>query len=75
MDQDLYRSNRSATYWDEEWGDRRTQLVFIGSDVDEAAITAALDDCVLTDAEMDEDWDTFDNPFPEDEGELLIVGE
>ncbi len=37
IDQDLYRSNRSESYWDEEWGDRRTQLVFIGTDVDEDA--------------------------------------
>jgi G3E family GTPase len=75
IDRDLYRSNRSESYWDEEWGDRRTQLVFIGTDVDEAAITASLDDCVLTDAEMDQDWDAFDNPFPEDEEGLLTVGE
>ncbi len=43
--------------------------------MDEEAITAALDDCVLTDAEMEEDWSTFENPFPEDEAGLLTVGE
>lgn len=75
IDQDLYRSNRSESYWDEEWGDRRTKLVFIGTHVDAEAITAALDDCVLTDAEMEEDWSTFENPFPEDESGLLTVGE
>ncbi|KZN25001.1 cobalamin biosynthesis protein CobW [Haladaptatus sp. R4] len=75
IDQDLYRSNRSASYWDEEWGDRRTQLVFIGTDVDEDTILAALDDCVLTDDEMDADWNAFDDPFPSDEDGLLTYGE
>ncbi|WP_231186161.1 GTP-binding protein [Haladaptatus sp. DYF46] len=75
IDQDLYRSNRSESYWDEEWGDRRTRLVFIGIHVDEEAITASLDDCVLTDAEMEEEWNAFENPFPEDETGLLTVGE
>ncbi|MDA0372977.1 MAG: GTP-binding protein [Planctomycetota bacterium] len=38
--------------WDERWGDRAQQLVFIGQDLDEAAVRARLDACLATDAEL-----------------------
>ena len=34
------------------WGDRRQELVFIGEGIDEAAISALLDECLLDDREM-----------------------
>ncbi|MDU9329913.1 GTP-binding protein [Staphylococcus pseudintermedius] len=42
--------------WDPEYGDRHTQLVMIGIDLDEAAITAQLDACLLNSQEIDADW-------------------
>jgi len=36
-----------------EFGDRRQELVFIGVSMDQAAVTALLDECLLTDAEME----------------------
>ena len=47
-----------------DWGDDdpETRLVFIGTDLDETSITAALDDCLATDEEITSG--TFDDPFP-----------
>ena len=49
--------------WDEQWGDRLTRLVFIGREFDDDALIERLDDCLLTDAEMAEDWATYPDPF------------
>ena len=35
-----------------EWGDRRNEIVFIGANLDEDRISAALDDCLYTEDEM-----------------------
>ncbi len=70
---DLYRDNRPTDHWDPEWGDRESRLVFIGTDVAETGLIEALDDCLLTDAEMDDDWSSYENEFPERDGETLVV--
>ncbi|EIE3756638.1 GTP-binding protein [Staphylococcus pseudintermedius] len=49
--------------WDPEYGDRHTQFVMIGIDLDEAAITAQLDACLLNSQEIDADWSQFSEPY------------
>ncbi|GAB3040835.1 GTP-binding protein [Natronobiforma cellulositropha] len=62
--------------WDEQWGDRMTRLVFIGREFDADGLIDALDDCALTDAEMDEDWSTYPDPFePQERRELALAND
>jgi G3E family GTPase len=55
-----------AKLWEEPYGDRRQEIVLIGQDMDAAALRAALDACLLTDAEFalgPEVWAAFADPF------------
>jgi len=54
--------------WSEPYGDRMQQLVYIGIDLDQQKIRAALDRCLLTDREMKggpEKWAKMKDPFGE----------
>ena len=57
-----------AEAWHPVYGDRRQEIVFIGTDMDEAAIRGRLDACLVGDAEaktMQPDrWRTLKDPFP-----------
>ncbi len=50
--------------WDKTWGDRQTELVFIGVEMDQNEIHHKLDECLLTDQEMKIDWQTMQDPLP-----------
>jgi G3E family GTPase len=54
--------------WDEEHGDRQSELVCIGQELDHEAAKAALDACLLTEEEMAggaEGWAALPDPFAE----------
>jgi len=53
-----------AKRWDNNYGDRLTELVFIGIDMNDDDIIKGLNQCVLTDEEMGQDWHTFHDPLP-----------
>jgi G3E family GTPase len=53
--------------WQEPWGDRRQEIVFIGQQLAETEMRRALDACLLSDAEMvrgPEGWAKLPDPFP-----------
>jgi G3E family GTPase len=60
--------------WDDQWGDRGVQLVFIGREFDQESLVERLNDCLLSDAEMDEDWNEYSDPFsPDEQRELALA--
>jgi G3E family GTPase len=50
--------------WHVVYGDRNQQLVFIGLGLDEPALRAGLDACLLDEATPPSAWPTYPNPFP-----------
>ncbi|MFA5677636.1 MAG: zinc metallochaperone GTPase ZigA [Pseudomonas sp.] len=55
-----------ARQWDQQTGDCRQELVFIGQNIDFARLTRELDACLLNDQEMaagTEAWQQLDDPF------------
>ncbi|SFH85339.1 GTP-binding protein [Albimonas pacifica] len=59
---------RTLERWQDPWGDRRQELVFIGVGLDRARITGTLDAALLTEAEAPaftpEAWRALPDPFP-----------
>jgi G3E family GTPase len=51
----------------EPYGDRRQELVFIGFELDVAALTEQIETCLLTDEEFEagpREWENLPDPFP-----------
>jgi len=56
-----------ADQWVEPFGDMRQELVFIGQGLNKEDITAALDDCLLSEEEIlrgKSYWSQLNDPFP-----------
>ncbi|MEQ3709332.1 MAG: GTP-binding protein [Tateyamaria sp.] len=53
-------------HWQEPWGDRRQEIVFIGAGIDWPALKAQLDTCLVpeTVATGPDDLPTYPDPFP-----------
>ena len=52
-----------AEEWDIEYGDRHTQFVIIGTDLEKEEIIKSLDQCLLDSREIDADWSQFSDPY------------
>ncbi len=53
--------------WDDITGDRRQELVFIGTGLKDGVIQGLLEKCILSDAENElgcHSWGSFVDPFP-----------
>ena len=53
----------------EPWGDRRQELVFIGTDMDHVVLLSRLEECLLSDQEMELGpavWETWESNLPID---------
>ncbi|KKW76967.1 zinc metallochaperone GTPase ZigA [Acinetobacter modestus] len=64
--EDQNSRNAIERNWDDLTGDARQEIVLIGIDMDQTALTAQFDACLLTDDEMAlgaKEWELFDNPF------------
>ncbi|WP_254545502.1 CobW family GTP-binding protein [Halomarina pelagica] len=69
---EMQRRMHPEIEWDEEHGDRQSQLVFIGTEMDEESIVAALDAALVT----DDEWNSGtygENPFPDAGDDPLVL--
>ena len=60
--------NNIRDQWEEPFGDKRQELVFIGQGLDKEAMLDDLNKCLLSEDELlkgESYWETLDDPFPE----------
>ncbi|WP_255191190.1 CobW family GTP-binding protein [Natronobeatus ordinarius] len=67
----LYRESNPDLPWDEEFGDRRTELVFIGTDLDRDELESDLEACFVDPAAVTD----ASNRFPAAPGERTVLRE
>ncbi len=68
VEEELYEELTSKNHWNEEYGDRRSLLVFIGIGLDKKLIQEKLDEALLTEKESKElggmsGWTKLEDPF------------
>jgi G3E family GTPase len=64
LQQTLKEEPELLNKWDDIYGDRMTEIVMIGIDMNQKKIEKTLDSCLLTDTEMNEDWSLLADPIP-----------
>lgn len=67
-EQDQETSEYIRSVWQQPYGDRRQELVFIGAGMDRMELEARLNAALITEQEMaagPETWAAFDDPFAE----------
>lgn len=52
-----------AESWDIEYGDRKTQFVIIGTDLDQEKIEKELDECLVNSSEINSDWHQLEDSY------------
>ena len=52
-----------AQSWDIEYGDRNTQFVIMGTELDQEKIVKELDQCLVNGDEIDSDWNQLEDPY------------
>lgn len=52
-----------AESWDIEYGDRNTQFVIIGTELDQEQIIKELDQCLVNSDEIGSDWNQLEDPY------------
>ncbi|MCF2938628.1 GTP-binding protein [Paenibacillus alkaliterrae] len=60
-----------ACSWDEKYGDRVNKVVFIGIEMNRTKLIDSLDSCLLTDGELNMEWNEFPDKFPNASDEQL----
>jgi G3E family GTPase len=64
IQQILKEEKELAEKWDPVFGDRMSEIVLIGLEMNREEIERSLDKCLLTEEEMELDWKTFNDPIP-----------
>ena len=65
LQQDAFAQDPSLkARWHPEFGDKQSEIVWIGIDLEKDEIIESLDACLLTDEEMQGDWAGFVDPLP-----------
>ncbi|MEX5855431.1 GTP-binding protein [Staphylococcus haemolyticus] len=62
-EQILNQRSDVAQSWDIEYGDRNTQFVIIGTELDQEKIVKELDQCLVNGDEVDSDWNQLEDPY------------